>query len=330
MNERYLSIYIDDEFEGLRIDSTLAVLVPDVSRSRIQKLISAGAVHLDGRTVKPSTLVAGGQIASVSLDALPAPNAEPQPIQIEVIYEDPHLVVVNKPRGMVTHPAPGSPDGTLVNALLHRYGSLSSIGAPLRPGIVHRLDRDTTGLIVAARTDAAHLRLARQIQERAVTRLYQVICWGSPTFTAARIDAPIGRDTSDRRRMAVHTHMSAAETREAITELTVRERLDVCALMEARLLTGRTHQIRVHCQFSGHPVFGDPVYGDDRTQASRHKRPDLIPVAESLGGQALHAWKLSFTHPITGASLDFETPPPASFMSVLDRLRAGAPATEHF
>ncbi len=321
MADNTLRIYIDDEFEGLRVDSTLAILVPDISRSRIQKLIHAGAVWVDGRAVKSSTLVNGGQMAEVSLDALPAPAATPQPIDLDVVYEDPHLVVVNKPRGMVTHPAPGSPDGTLVNALLHRYGALSSIGAPLRPGIVHRLDRDTTGLIVAARTDAAHLHLARQIHQRAVSRLYQVICWGAPSFNTARVEAPIGRDTSDRRKMAVHTHGATSEARDAITEFTVRERLDVCTRMEARLLTGRTHQIRVHCRFAGYPVFGDTVYGDDRTQASRHQRLDLLPVAESLGGQALHAWKLTFTHPVSGDTLSFVAEPPDSFRAVLDRLR---------
>jgi 23S rRNA pseudouridine1911/1915/1917 synthase len=312
--------------EGVRLDMFLAQRLPDVSRAQIQRWIEAGYVELNGKLAKPNTRLKTGD--EVYLEPPTPTPVEPQPeaISLQVLYEDEHLAVVNKPRGMVTHPAPGAETGTLVNAALARFGRLSSIGAPERPGIVHRLDKDTTGLILIARTDLAHRALAEQIQQRLVERRYLALVWGVPRFQRALVDAPIGRSESDRTRMSVKAPLHDPSARPAVTEFALLESLGVCALLEARLHTGRTHQVRVHAAYAGHPVVGDPVYGAGRsaTQYGWRKADarSLEELIERMGGQALHAYRLTFTHPVTRQEMTFTCEPPEDMQAIIDWLRA--------
>lgn len=311
--------------EGVRLDLFLAQRLPAVSRAQIQRWIENGFVELNGRHAKPNTRLKAGD--EIYLEPPPAQPVEPQPepIPLQVLYEDDHLAVVLKPRGMVTHPAPGAESGTLVNAALARFGRLSSVGAPERPGIVHRLDKDTTGLILIARTDQAHHALAQQIQQRLVERRYLALVWGVPRFGRALVDAPIGRSDSDRTRMSVKAPLHDPHARPAVTEFELREGLQVCSLLEARLHTGRTHQVRVHAAYIGHPVVGDPVYGAGRSAAqygwSRADTRALDELIARMGGQALHAYQLTFTHPVTGQLLCFTTEPPEDMQAIIDWLR---------
>jgi len=242
---------------------------------------------------------------------------------LDVVYEDEHLMVVNKPSGMVVHPAPGHWTGTLVNAALAHADDLSGIGGVERPGVVHRLDKDTSGLLLLAKSDEAHRALKAQIEDRSATRLYLALVWGSPSFSTATVDTAIGRHSGDRKRMAVLPDGKPG-SRRAVTELAVSERLGPCSLMEARLLTGRTHQIRVHCTYIGHPVVGDPVYGGERRlpgELSPRLRRTLEPHILALSGQALHAWRLTFRHPKTQEVLRLEAAPPPVFEALLEALR---------
>jgi len=311
--------------EGVRLDVFLAQRLPDVSRAQIQRWIEAGVVELNGRTAKPNVRLKAGD--EVYLEPPAPPRAEPQPeaIPLQVLYEDEHLAVVNKPRGMVTHPAPGAESGTLVNAALARFGKLSTVGSPERPGIVHRLDKDTTGLILIARTDLAHHALAEQIQRRLVERRYLVLVWGVPRFHRALVDAPIGRSESDRTRMSVKAPLHDPHARPAVTEFELRENLMVCSLLEARLHTGRTHQVRVHAAYAGHPVVGDPVYGAGRSATQygwkRAEARMLEDLIERMGGQALHAYRLTFTHPVTQQEMSFTCEPPEDMQAVIHWLR---------
>ena len=321
-------ITVPEEAFGQRLDRFLASKLQDLSRSLLQRLIAEGHVTVEGAVTKPGARLKGGQSISVVLPPSEPTALQPQAIPLEILYEDEHLMVINKPRGMVVHPAPGSRDGTLVNAVLaHCPDELSRIGGEDRPGIVHRLDKDTSGLIAVAKTDAAHRSLAQQVQIRTAERRYLAVVWGQPRFQKALIDAPIGRHPTDRKRMAVLTSGPPAQkAREAVTELEVRERLAFCALVEARLHTGRTHQIRVHCAHIGHPVVGDPVYGGARrvpnealrTHEARQRWNELLA---DLGGQALHAYRLAIDHPLTGERLVFESQPPPDMAALIQFLR---------
>jgi 23S rRNA pseudouridine1911/1915/1917 synthase len=304
------------EDAGRRLDAFLAERHPDLSRSRLADLVTEGAVTVNGKTVKPSYKVQTGDEIALTLPEVRPTETIAQAIPLDVLYEDAELLVVNKPKGMATHPAPGSPDKTLVNALLAHCTDLSGIGGEERPGIVHRLDKDTTGLLVVAKTDFSHAALQKQIQSREAKRRYLALVWGSPKFEEAVIDAPIGRHPTDRVRMA------ALKTggRDAVTEVFVRERLGPCTLLECRLQTGRTHQIRVHCQLAGHPVVGDPLYGGLKKSGN----PELDRRVGVLTGQALHAYFLGFTHPRTGEVLALEAPLPGPFAELLAFLKAGA------
>lgn len=326
---------VPEDAIGQRLDRFLASQLPDLSRSLLQRLIEAGHVTVDGAVTKPGARLKGGQSICIVLPPSEPTALQPQAIPLEILYEDEHLMVINKPRGMVVHPAPGSPDGTLVNAVLaHCSDELSRIGGEDRPGIVHRLDKDTSGLIVVAKTDAAHRSLAQQVQTRTAERRYLAVVWGQPRFQKALVDAPIGRHPTDRKRMAVLTSGPAAQkAREAVTELEVRERLAFCALLEARLHTGRTHQIRVHCAHIGHPVVGDPVYGGARRAPnealrSHNARQRWSELLADLGGQALHAYQLALSHPITGERLVFEAQPPPDMTALIGFLREVASGTE--
>ena len=289
---------------GERLDAALARLVPSLSRSQAQRLIEQGAVTHGGRPVKKNEKLSAGDTLELTLPEVREVPIEAQPIPLEVCYEDADVIVVNKPKGLVVHPAPGHADGTLVNALLAHCGdSLSGIGGEKRPGIVHRIDKDTSGLIIAAKNDAAHAALAAQLKDHSLARTYICLVCGRIRDDAGTIDAPIGRHPTDRKRMAV----TQKNARRAVTHWSVIARYNGYTHIRCELETGRTHQIRVHMAHIGHPLLGDLVYG--------HKRPE-----KGLSGQCLHARALRFVHPRTGELVTFTCPLPEYFQDVLARL----------
>ena len=290
--------------EGERLDAFLARSVPDLTRSAAQKLLEDGAVTLNGRPGKKNDRTAPGQTVTAVLPDPEPLDVRPENIPLDVVYEDDDVIVVNKPVGMVVHPAPGHPDGTLVNALLYHCGdSLSGINGVLRPGIVHRIDRDTSGLIIAAKNDKAHLALAAQLQDHTLARVYEAVAVGNLKEDSGTVDAPIGRHPVDRKKMAIDRRNG----RPAVTYWSVLARYPGYTHVECRLETGRTHQIRVHMASIGHPLLGDVVYGS--------KKP--FP---GLAGQCLHAKKLRFLHPSTGKLVEVECPLPQWFTDVLKKI----------
>ncbi len=299
-------IVIGKEEEGARLDAALSLALSDTSRSYLQKLIADGQVSIDGSvcTVKKTPVREGQEIVVL----VPPPTAlkvEAEEIPLDIVYEDQDLLVVDKPRGMVVHPAPGNPSGTLVNALLWHCGnSLSSINGVIRPGIVHRIDKDTSGLLMVAKNDKAHVSLSEQLAAHTITRRYQAVVLNNFKEDEGTVDAPIGRDSGMRLRQAV----TDKHARHAVTHYKVLERFGRYTLIEARLETGRTHQIRVHMAYIKHPLLGDDLYG-------RGKNPF------GVSGQVLHAGVLGFVHPSTGAYMEFTSPLPAYFTDVLDKLR---------
>ena len=297
---------------GWRLDRALAAALPNLSRERLKTLISAGSVELAGKAVRdPASKAAPGPY-SVAVPAPSEPHNEAQDIPLVVAYEDEHLIVVDKPAGLVVHPAAGNLDGTLVNALLHHCrGQLSGIGGVARPGIVHRIDKDTSGLIVAAKHDRAHVGLAAQFKRHMIDRRYLAIVSGVPRCGAGTVDAPLARHPRDRKRIAI---VDAPHARRAVTHWRVVETLNEAALVECRLETGRTHQVRVHLQSIGHPLMGDPVYGRTRP-AHRALLEDL-----KFERQALHAARLGFVHPVTSAALSLESNIPADMHELFRRL----------
>jgi len=309
------TLAVDEAGAGERLDRWLARSMPDTSRARLRAVIVAGGVLVDGRAARPSLRLKAGQSVSVHLPApLPAvPLAEDIPIT--VVHEDRYLLVVDKPAGLVVHPGAGRSSGTLVNALLHRVRDLSGIGGVLRPGIVHRLDRGTSGLMVVAKDDATHIALSRQFSGRTVEKEYLAVVLGVPRAAERTIDAPIGRDPVHRQRMSVR----APRGRAARSTYRVVESLDGAALLRVRIATGRTHQIRVHLAALGHPVAGDPTYGGRRPPGSR--RPEARAALAALARPALHAARLAFTHPATGERLAFESPLPADLQALIASLR---------
>ena len=289
---------------GERADALLARLVPDLTRSAAQKLLERGAVTREGRPVRKNDRPAPGDVLEVVLPDPEPIDVPPQNIPLDVVYEDADVIVVNKPVGLVVHPAPGHPDGTLVNALLYHCGtSLSGINGQLRPGIVHRIDRDTSGLIIAAKNDRAHLALAAQLQDHSLARTYEAVAVGGLKEDSGTVDAPIGRHPADRKKMAVDRKSG----REAVTHWSVLARYPGYTHVECRLETGRTHQIRVHLASIGHPLLGDTVYGAKKA----------VP---GLAGQCLHARRLRFVHPSTGELLELECPLPDWFREVLRKI----------
>lgn len=310
----------DDGAEGQRLDAWLARRLAFLSRSRLQALIDGGHVLLDGARARPSARVRPGQVVRVHVpDPVPA-EPQPEDIPIAVVHEDARLLVVDKPAGLVVHPGAGTARGTLVNALLRHVHDLSGVGGVLRPGIVHRLDRGTSGLLVVAKDDETHRSLVRQFAGRTVEKEYLALVLGLPARPAGEVDSPIGRDPVHRQKMSVR----APRGREARTSWRVEERFDGAALLRVRIHTGRTHQIRVHLASIGHPVAGDAVYGGTRTPSSRRaaSREALL----SLERPALHAARLSFAHPASGERIAFEAPLPPDLEAVLERLRAAARA----
>jgi 23S rRNA pseudouridine1911/1915/1917 synthase len=309
------SLAVDEAAAGERLDRWLVRAMPDLSRARLQTLIAGGDVLVDGHRARPSLRLKGGQAVLVRVPAPQAPVPQPEDIPIAVVYEDRHLLVVDKPAGLSVHPGAGRASGTLVNALLHRVRDLSGIGGVLRPGIVHRLDRGTSGLLVVAKDDATHLALSRQFAGRSVEKEYLAVVIGVPRAAEGTIDAPIGRDPVHRQRMSVR----APRGRAARSTYRIVEPLDGAALLRVRIATGRTHQIRVHLAALGHPVAGDATYGGRRRPASR--RPEARAALEALTRPALHAARLAFTHPARGERLAFESPLPADLQELLAALR---------
>lgn len=299
-------IRVTAEDAGARLDAFVGARA-GVSRAVAAKLIAAGAVTVGGRPATKSLRVEEGMAVVVALPPAATATLDAEDIPITVVYEDEHLLVVSKPPGLVVHPAPGHPSGTLVNALLARAGALPAGGSAERPGIVHRLDSGTSGLMIVAKDEATHAALTEALAARAVTRIYTALVDGIPDTDTATIDAPIGRSTRNRKKMGV-----VAGGRPSITEISVLERHAETALVEARPITGRTHQIRVHLAAAKHPVIGDRVYGHDRKLAA-----DL-----GLGRPFLHAARLSFEHPSTGARIELSDPLPTDLVTALELARA--------
>ena len=293
-----------EESKNQRLDAFLASSLDGLTRSQATRLIESGEVAVNGRAVSKSYKLAGGEDVAVTLPEPEPVEAVPQDIPLDVVYEDADVIVVNKPSGMVVHPAPGHPDGTLVNALLyHCAGTLSGVGGALRPGIVHRIDRDTSGLIIAAKNDAAHQYLSAQLADHTLARTYECIVVGALREDRGTVDAPIARHPTDRKRMAV-----VAGGREAVTHWEVIARYPGYTHVRCRLETGRTHQIRVHMAYIGHPILGDTVYGAKKE----------VP---GLTGQCLHAVGLRFLHPRTHEVMELSCPLPEEFTRMLQKFR---------
>ena len=298
---------VDAAHDGARLDVFLRARLPELSRSRVHALIVSGHIRVQGETRKPAAKVHRGQEVTVEIPAPEPTTLRPEPIPLDVRYEDADLLVVNKPPGLPVHPGPGHPAGTLVNAILARVPDLAGVGGVLRPGIVHRLDKDTSGVLVIAKNDETLRALQAAIKARTVTRRYLALVHGRLIPAEGTIDAPIARHPRHRKQMAV-----LPSGRTAATRYRVREQFAAAAFVEAALLTGRTHQIRVHFAHLGHPVVGDPVYG---------RRRDTWGMTR----QALHADRLVFAHPRTGTSVEVEAPLPEDMATALDRLRGRRP-----
>jgi 23S rRNA pseudouridine1911/1915/1917 synthase len=311
-------VLVDEEHEGARLDSFLAALLPEQSRSQLQKLIKDGRVSGPVRTLRPSTAVRAGQEYSIDIPSPVAATPTPEELPLRIVFEDPDVVVLDKPAGMVVHPGAGHRSGTLVNALLHHVKDLSGIGGELRPGIVHRLDRGTSGLMVVAKHDRAHQELSRQFSDREVEKEYVALVWGV-VHAGRRIDAPIGRDGKDRQRMSTR----ARRARSAVTRVTWARHFKGVSLLKVAIATGRTHQIRVHLSAIGHPIVGDSTYGGVRRRVPH----DLRPVMR-LERPFLHAARLSFTHPVDGRRVDFDSPLPPDLELVIDEIEASQESQE--
>lgn len=295
---------INDE-TGIRLDVYLADKIPGVSRSYVQKLIDEERVQVNGSLAKAKMKTVNGMTITVELPEPETLDVKPADLPIDIVYEDEDILIINKPKDMVVHPAAGNRENTLVNALLFHCGDLSDINGVIRPGIVHRIDKDTTGLLAVAKNNAAHLSLAEQLKDHSMERIYEAIVEGIIQEDRGTIDAPIGRHPADRKKMAV----TPGKGRKAVTHFEVLERLSGATHVRCRLETGRTHQIRVHMAYIRHPVYGDPLYGASTKKAD-------------LGGQMLHARYLILTHPSSGERMQFEAPLPQGFIDLLQKLKS--------
>ena len=305
---------VEDRSQGERLDVFLEAMDPDLTRSRIQNLIRDGLVTVNGSVKKTGYKVRTGDRILEEVPEVKALDAVPQEMQLDIVYEDDDLAVVNKPRGMVVHPAAGHEDGTLVNGLMfHFRDSLSGINGVLRPGIVHRIDKDTSGLLVICKSDAAHLGISRLLETHDIERVYHTVVHGRLPHPEGTIDAPIGRMKADRKKYTV-----TEDGRRAVTHFRVLEEFGSFSYLEIKLETGRTHQIRVHMASIGHPVLGDPLYGPSRETTSKAK---LLEKMDFWPGQILHAKVLGFVHPITGNTMHFDSDLPPYFQTVLHVLR---------
>ncbi|MGM9944503.1 MAG: RluA family pseudouridine synthase [Lysinibacillus sp.] len=293
---------IEEQHAGERIDKAVSSLQTEWSRTQIGNWVSEGVLTVNGEVVKPKYKVKTGDVIEITVPEAEELEIVAEDLNLEIVYEDADVLVVNKPRGMVVHPAPGHTTGTLVNGLMYHCKDLSGINGVMRPGIVHRIDKDTTGLLMVAKNDVAHESLVNQLVAKTVTRRYTALVHGHIAHDKGTIDAPIGRDTKDRQKQAV-----VDGGKHAVTHFQVIERFGDYTLVECRLETGRTHQIRVHMNYIGFPLVGDPKYGPRKTI--------------DFGGQVLHAGVLGFTHPVTGEYLEFSTPLPEDFQQLLASLR---------
>ena len=313
----FIRVEVTAEEAGTRLDRMLTDRVGSQTRSQIQRLIREGHVQLDGRPLRASAAVHRGDVIAVEIPPPRRPEPAPEALPLTIVYSDPHLVVVDKPAGMVVHPAAGHTGGTLVNALLHHVHDLSGIGGQLRPGIVHRLDRGTSGLMVVAKHDQAHVALSNQFRQREVEKRYTTLVWGV-LDAGVTIDLPIGRDPRQRKKISARS----ARPRAALTRVVESETFDAHSLLQVVIATGRTHQIRVHLSAIGHPVVADPTYGDGRRPTRNH--PERLQRAlENLERPFLHAARLSFRHPQEDRSMTFTCPLPPDLQCVLDVLRSG-------
>lgn len=308
--ETIFEVTITSEMAGWRLDRALAALIPTYSRERLKALVSADQVST---TRDPATKVKAGAAYTVTVPAPTVAHNAAQDIPLEIVFEDDHLLIVNKPAGLVVHPAAGNFDGTLVNALLHHCaGRLSGIGGVARPGIVHRIDKGTSGLMVVAKTDPAHVGLAAQFAKHSIDRRYQAIVTGNPMRDAGTITGALARSPVNRKKIAI---VADGRGKRAVTHWQVHERLKAAALVECRLETGRTHQIRVHMESISHPLVGDPLYG------KLHPAHRNILAALEFDRQALHAQRIGFYHPVTGGALTFECDIPSDMQRLLSELR---------
>lgn len=305
-------ITIGPDEAGLRVDTALARLCPKESRSSIQRLIREGRVKVDDRPVKPGLRTEEGWEISIRFHPPRMGTASPEDLPIEILYEDEHIVVVNKPAGMASHPAPGSLSGTLVNALLHHCPGLSQIGGVQRPGIVHRLDKGTSGVMVVSKSDEAHRNLASQFKARRVTKSYITLVWDNITEDEGTMESPIGRDMKNRKKMSVRT----GKPREAYTHFRVLKRYGLFTLLEVSPRTGRTHQIRVHLAHMRHPVVGDPLYG--RKAGRAHLPPVWKRLLSGVNRPLLHARRITFLHPVDGTPVEFTAPLPDDFLAFME------------
>ncbi len=309
MDEQRRRVTVEPEQDGERLDSFLTAVLPDLSRSHIQRLIKDGRVR--GPSQKASGTVHTGQLYEIDIPPPVAAAPEPEALPLRIIFQDADLVVLDKPAGMVVHPAAGHSGGTLVNALLHHVKDLSGVGGELRPGIVHRLDRGTSGVMVVAKHDRAHQELSRQFADREVEKEYVALVWGL-VQAGRRIDSPIGRDPNNRQKMSTR----ARRARTAVTRVTFAHHFAGVSLLKVAIATGRTHQIRVHLHAIGHPIVGDATYGGVHRRVAKHLRPVM-----RLERPFLHAVRLAFTHPGDGRRVEFESPLPLDLQSVLDEIR---------
>lgn len=313
------SFRVDRSQAGTRLDSLVAAEIDHCSRSYAAALIRQGCITVDGSARKPGYLVKADETIDGRIAPPSTPSFIPEAIPLEILYEDSELLVVNKAAGMVVHPAPGHAQGTLANALMHHCPGLSGISGSLRPGIVHRLDKDTSGLLVVAKTDLAMHHLAEQFKTRQVGKHYLALVYGVPEKASGTIDLPIGRHPQERKKMSVTTRTP----RTALTHWRIRERFNGACLLELDIRTGRTHQIRVHCLSMGHPVIGDPVYGQRGSKkALTQTVPEMGPVLASIHRQMLHAWRLRLNHPVSGNPLILEAPLPLDMAALIDCLRS--------
>ncbi len=299
-----IQLVIPEEMTGKRLDKVLSEMLEDFSRSYLQILIDEKRISVNGKPAKASLKCKSDDVVVIEEKEAEEIEAVAQDLNLDVVYEDSDVIVVNKPKGMVVHPGPGNPDGTLVNGLLHHCTDLSGINGVLRPGIVHRIDKDTTGLIVACKNDKAHESLADQLMLKTASRKYVALVHGVMPHEFGTIDAPIGRDEKDRQKMAV----TAKNSKNAVTHFKVIERFADATLMECTLETGRTHQIRVHMQYIGYPIVGDPKYSLRKTR-------------NDTQGQMLHAFELTFVHPSLNRPMTFNAPLPEYFETILNELR---------
>ncbi len=293
---------ISEEQANERIDKLMTTFHPDWSRTQIQQWIKEGNITVNGETVKTNYKAQFNDKLELEIPEPELLEVEPEPIDLEIVYEDEDVIVVNKPRGMVVHPAPGHSSGTLVNGLMYHCKDLSGINGVIRPGIVHRIDKDTSGLLMVAKNDRAHESLVNQLKAKTTKRVYKAIAHGVISHDVGTIEAPIGRDKKDRQSMTV-----TEDGRDAVTHFTVLERFDNYTYVQCELETGRTHQIRVHMKYIGFPIAGDPKYGPKKTL--------------NIEGQALHAAVLGFEHPRTKENLLFEAPLPQEMVTLLEELR---------